>query len=981
MLFQIWSLFVATCCFAEINAQQRCPEGGSSVTLFDRFQFGLQCRNPLPQPGTGPRPILPPTTPPPVESFFVPLEPDPPAPCPPKPNCPKTIERFYRPDGSCNNLLDGRKGKAGQPHKRLLPADYSDGKALPRRGQGNRDLPSARIISTTMKEVVRRESPDKTNFGVIWGQFITHDITDTPVIDREGRGIDCRCGTRDPGCHNVDVPFNDRFFVEEGRTCLPLVRSQPVPDIECNTDVRQTKNDITPYLDAGTVYGHSQFQLDELLDKTSPIGELKTGQLHPHGFSPPHAPSLPLVTQVHSSLRDVACPFGVHKPQNVPCFVGGDVRANENPALASMHTLLVRLHNKLVKDLSNLNRNWDKTRLINTARLIVSAVVQRVTYKQFLPELLGPTYMKRFDLELNEEGYWYGYDSSYDATTSNAFITAVLRVGHTLVNPELSRSSPNFGTQGTTLNLKTSFFDSNPLLTTDQGGANSILRGLTKDAAEIMDSTIADDLQNFLFAPQDFLGSDLLSLNLQRGREHGVPSYNAFRVFCGLKRARRFSDFTEIPRNRQRKLEGLYRNVDDVDLYIAGISETSVPGGLLGPTFACLAGYQFRDLKKGDRLWHENGGAFTVFTPAQLEAIRQYTLSKVLCDNLNDMRSVQPNPFLQTTVRGNSRVPCYQIPQLNLEAWRSGESEPPFPESVKHEFTSWFPATHDDKTLTCTQVHNELLANRPDDVCSQVLGFEERTVNGKKQVRFSCAAGSIRATDYPNVDASKGVWGDWEDISTPSGRKQDDDESLDSQTSTCEGPIAIQVHTLGGTPARETGEVFRKFSVTAGFLCMGNDQRNGRCQDYQVRYFCKKIGRSTRNPPPNTPAPSSAFVWTNWLSVDRPSGDGDQEYLFNVVSRNGFCRHPVQIEARTVRSHIPASFTGDIFTAFSHTIGLECRNIIQPSRRCNDYEVRYRCRSTDINGLVPLRDFPSFLPPDVQRRKQELCSGFGVCCA
>ena len=54
-----------------------------------------------------------------------------------------------------------------------------------------------------------------------------------------------------------------------------------------------------------------------------------------------------------------------------------------------------------------------------------------------------------------QQGYWYGYDSSYDATTSNAFITAVLRVGHTLVNPELSRSSPNFGTQGTTLNLKT----------------------------------------------------------------------------------------------------------------------------------------------------------------------------------------------------------------------------------------------------------------------------------------------------------------------------------------------------------------------------------------------------------------------------------------------------------------------------------------------------------------------------------------------
>ena len=54
--------------------------------------------------------------------------------------------------------------------------------------------------------------------------------------------------------------------------------------------------------------------------------------------------------------------------------------------------------------------------------------------------------------------------------------------------------------------------------------------------------------------------------------------------------------------------------VDDVDLYIAGLAETPVPGGLLGPTFTCILSRQFRDIKNGDRLWHENGGRNRVFT-------------------------------------------------------------------------------------------------------------------------------------------------------------------------------------------------------------------------------------------------------------------------------------------------------------------------------------------------------------------------------
>ena len=53
--------------------------------------------------------------------------------------------------------------------------------------------------------------------------------------------------------------------------------------------------------------------------------------------------------------------------------------------------------------------------------------------------------------------------------------------------------------------------------------------------------------------------------------------------------------------------------MDDIDLFPAGVAERSVEGGLLGPTFACIIGTQFRNLRKGDRFWYENAGnqAFT----------------------------------------------------------------------------------------------------------------------------------------------------------------------------------------------------------------------------------------------------------------------------------------------------------------------------------------------------------------------------------
>ena len=59
------------------------------------------------------------------------------------------------------------------------------------------------------------------------------------------------------------------------------------------------------------------------------------------------------------------------------------------------------------------------------------------------------------------------------------------------------------------------------------------------------------------------------------------------------------------------------KKLNDVDLFVGGMSEPAVDGGLVGKTFAFIIGKQFYDLKNGDRFWYENENANVSFTPGE----------------------------------------------------------------------------------------------------------------------------------------------------------------------------------------------------------------------------------------------------------------------------------------------------------------------------------------------------------------------------
>ncbi|XP_011629559.1 peroxidasin [Pogonomyrmex barbatus] len=566
-------------------------------------------------------------------------------------------------DGSCNNLRHPTWGSSYTGFQRILQPIYENGFSTPVGWEKERRYygypkPAARLVSTTLISTHDITSDNQiTHMVMQWGQFLDHDLDHAlPSVSSESwDGIDCKksCDNAAP-CFPMEVPPGDPRI--NNRRCIDFVRSSAVCGSGATSLLwgdlmpREQLNQLTSYLDASQVYGYNDELARDLRDLTTDRGLLREGPTIPG-----HKPLLP-----YMSGQFVDCRRNTLE-SSINCFVAGDIRANEQVGLLAMHTIWLREHNRIARALRDMNPHWNGEKLYQEARRIVGAEMQHITYRHWLPRIFGSA----IDNLLPP---YRGYDPNIDASISNVFATAALRFGHSLIQPRLERLNASFRSipQGP-LDLRDAFFA--PWRLVEEGGVDPLIRGMYATAAKLKlpEQNLNVELTEQLFRTAHAVALDLAAMNIQRGRDHGLPGYLEWRDYCNMPRVETFEHLAgEISSGRVRqKLRELYGHPGNIDVWVGGILEDQLPGMKIGSLFKCLLLEQFRRTRDGDRFWYENPSAFR---PEQLAQIQQISLARILCDNGDNITRVQPNVFLLPEGRNNF-VSCDEIPYVDLTVW------------------------------------------------------------------------------------------------------------------------------------------------------------------------------------------------------------------------------------------------------------------------------------------------------------------------
>ncbi|UYV12759.1 MAG: hypothetical protein NCW75_00370 [Phycisphaera sp.] len=496
-------------------------------------------------------------------------------------------------NGRFNNPVIPWYGSVGVPFVRRVPSAYGDGAGrIPARSDGS----SARAISQAVvdqDEVLMPSTTGNSNMFWLWGQFLDHDIDETPIAVPIEE-------------FDVVVPTGDPWF-DPGATGSQLI-SLDRSGYQLVSGVREQVNAITAFIDASNVYGSDAPRAAELrtLDGT---GELKTsdGDLLPYnvnGF--PNAPT--------------------HRDPTL--FLAGDVRCNEQVSLTALHTLFVREHNYWARQIRAANPTFTGDEVYEHTRAMVGGIMQAITYNEFLPILLGgdalPPYVE--------------YDAGVNPGISNVFAAAGFRMGHSMLPTFLPRMDSD-GTEADEghLSLAQAFFLPAHI---EDHGIDSVLRGMAMTVAQQLDGHIIGDVRNFLFGMPGAGGFDLASLNIQRGRDHGLADYNTIRETFGLPRVIEFGNITADVQ-MQDKLASVYADCDQIDPWVGMLVEDKLDGTMVGPTLHAVLVDQFTRLRDGDRFWYE------AYLPGDMvDLVNQQTLSTIIRRHTSIGEEIGDNAFM-----------------------------------------------------------------------------------------------------------------------------------------------------------------------------------------------------------------------------------------------------------------------------------------------------------------------------------------------
>ncbi len=504
-------------------------------------------------------------------------------------------EFYYRSiDGSNNNFYIAGMNAAHGELRRYMTVEYADYVSQ----MAGIDRPNARQISNIVASQItsienRRRASD---YLWQWGQFLDHDI-------------DLTDGSNPAELANIAIPAGDNHFDPSGSGNAELSFNRSLYSPSSGTGVdkpRQQVNEITGWIDASNVYG-SDIERASALRMNDGSGRLRVSE---GNFLPFNHAGFPNAGGNSNLL-----------------FLAGDVRANEQVALTAMHTLFMREHNRVAKKIRRRHSRLSGDEVYQRARRLVAAQMQIITYNEFIPTLLGKKALSRYR----------GYKPNADARIMNSFSTAAFRLGHSLLNSTILRvDRKGREVDAGHLPLRSAFFAPQELL---DHGIEPILRGLAKQKSQNLDIYVVDDVRNFLFGEPGRGGFDLASLNIQRGRDHGLPSYNAARAQMGLAMVTSFAEIS-VDITVQSRLSQAYGTPEYVDLWVGGLAEDHVSGAMVGPLFLAILKQQFEALRDGDRFWYQR--SLSRAEKAQLRGLR---LAHIIRRNTSIGRELKNDVF------------------------------------------------------------------------------------------------------------------------------------------------------------------------------------------------------------------------------------------------------------------------------------------------------------------------------------------------
>ncbi|VVC34718.1 Haem peroxidase,Haem peroxidase, animal type [Cinara cedri] len=556
-------------------------------------------------------------------------------------------------NGSCNNVQNPTWGASMTPFYRYMDPVFSDGISKFRVQSDGSPLPNARTLTLTLFQNTSRVCDHKNNELLVpWGQFITHDVAFSPVNSVNSSFPDSlnHCLDVNPpaDCEAIIKLFpDDPTYKNYNMTILKFMRLVTSANYSCPLAPVTVLDQNTHFIDASNVYGSNDKLANELRMYNG--GKLKSNKIKNEEYCPQDPSKLPK-----------------NGNAGVIAFVAGDVNVNQNVAVGLFQNMYLRFHNYIAKKLQELHPTWADETVYQETRRIVGATVQIITYEQFLPIVLGEQYMQDYGLTNPTN-----YDPTLIVSVAQEFTSGAFRLLHNIVPAQLNFVSSNYTIYEVEEPSKL-FLRPDSLI----GNVDGLLRGLMETPGRESQSSYNDLITNIVIQlPSDskttnVTGFDLLSYDIQRGRDVGLPPYNKMRKLCGLSEAESFDDLSNhIPSEKIDLLKTFYSTVDDVDYYVGILLENKHNGSMVGPTGSCVIADSFYRFRNGDRFFYDVQNQPGSFTTDQINALRNITLSHIICVT-SHLEHVQTDTFsLVDHIRLMKLKPSCDTYKIDLAAW------------------------------------------------------------------------------------------------------------------------------------------------------------------------------------------------------------------------------------------------------------------------------------------------------------------------